>query len=85
MVDDARPKVMLTHSALVELIPKGIETFCLDQELTERSDSCWDNPVSFGNSNNLAYVIYTSGSTGKPKGVMITHHNVGRLFAITEQ
>ncbi len=85
MVDDARPKLMLTHSALVELIPKGMETFCLDQELTERSDSCWDNPVSFGNSNNLAYVIYTSGSTGKPKGVMITHHNVGRLFAITEQ
>ena len=28
MVDDARPKVMLTHSALVELIPKGMET-CL--------------------------------------------------------
>ena len=32
----------------------------------------------------LAYVLYTSGSTGKPKGVKVSHRNVGRLFAATE-
>jgi nonribosomal peptide synthetase DhbF len=29
-------------------------------------------------------VIYTSGSTGAPKGAQVTHHNVTRLFATTE-
>ena len=35
-------------------------------------------------SQHLAYVIYTSGSTGQPKGVMVSHANVGRLFAATD-
>lgn len=85
MIEDAKPKVMLTQSALVEWIPNGITTFCLDQDLSDQSNHAWDDPVSIGTANNLAYVIYTSGSTGKPKGVMVTHFNVRRLFAITEQ
>ncbi|MEU0280564.1 amino acid adenylation domain-containing protein [Streptomyces sp. NPDC006195] len=32
----------------------------------------------------VAYVIYTSGSTGAPKGVVVSHHNVGRLLAVTD-
>jgi amino acid adenylation domain-containing protein len=35
--------------------------------------------------SQLAYVIYTSGSTGTPKGVQVTHGNVLRLFAATEE
>jgi amino acid adenylation domain-containing protein len=35
--------------------------------------------------SSLAYIIYTSGSTGRPKGVQVTHANVARLFAATEQ
>jgi amino acid adenylation domain-containing protein len=34
--------------------------------------------------DDLAYVIYTSGSTGKPKGCLISHANVVRLFAHTQ-
>ncbi|HKV10754.1 MAG TPA: amino acid adenylation domain-containing protein, partial [Thermoanaerobaculia bacterium] len=37
-----------------------------------------DDPAS------LAYVIYTSGSTGRSKGVLVSHANVARLFAVTE-
>ncbi|MFE4944770.1 amino acid adenylation domain-containing protein [Streptomyces sp. NPDC056641] len=33
---------------------------------------------------SVAYVIYTSGSTGTPKGVVVSHHNVGRLLAVTD-
>ena len=36
-------------------------------------------------TSSLAYVIYTSGSTGTPKGVQVTHGNVLRLFAATEE
>ena len=36
-------------------------------------------------AENPAYVIYTSGSTGKPKGVTVTHGNVVRLFAATDE
>ncbi|MEQ1720175.1 MAG: amino acid adenylation domain-containing protein, partial [Nitrosomonas sp.] len=84
IVDDAKPKVMLTQSVWIELIPGDIEIFCLDQALSERSCDHQENPLPIGTSHNLAYVIYTSGSTGKPKGVMVTHHNVRRLFANTE-
>jgi amino acid adenylation domain-containing protein len=34
---------------------------------------------------HIAYVIYTSGSTGRPKGVQVTHANVLRLFAATQE
>ncbi|MFJ4527361.1 amino acid adenylation domain-containing protein [Streptomyces nigrescens] len=34
--------------------------------------------------DSVAYVIYTSGSTGAPKGVVVSHHNVGRLLAVTD-
>ncbi|MGQ9372116.1 amino acid adenylation domain-containing protein, partial [Azospirillum sp. A39] len=34
--------------------------------------------------DNLAYCIYTSGSTGRPKGALLTHRNVDRLLAVTQ-
>ncbi|GAA1290339.1 hypothetical protein GCM10009579_63510 [Streptomyces javensis] len=33
----------------------------------------------------VAYVIHTSGSTGRPKGVLVTHRNVVRLLAATDE
>jgi amino acid adenylation domain-containing protein len=34
--------------------------------------------------DGAAYIIYTSGSTGRPKGVVVTHANVMRLFACSD-
>ncbi|MES2936776.1 MAG: non-ribosomal peptide synthase/polyketide synthase [Pseudomonadota bacterium] len=42
------------------------------------------NPAPLGTASNLAYVIYTSGSTGVPKGAQLTHANVTRLLASTQ-
>ena len=43
-----------------------------------------DNPAVSVHPDNLAYVIYTSGSTGQPKGAQLTHRNVSRLLAATQ-
>ncbi len=84
LIDDAKPKVILTQSSLMSLLPDKPEKLCLDHNLAANADYIDSYPVSTVTANNLAYVIYTSGSTGKPKGVMVTHYNVTRLFAITE-
>ncbi|WP_459863388.1 amino acid adenylation domain-containing protein [Endothiovibrio diazotrophicus] len=43
-------------------------------------------PVDGGATpDDTAYVIYTSGSTGRPKGVPVSHRNVSRLFAATQE
>jgi non-ribosomal peptide synthetase component F len=43
------------------------------------------SPAARPPSEAPALLKYTSGSTGKPKGVQITHANVTRLFAATEE
>ncbi len=52
-----------------------------DNDIDESSDDLLN---SQNHPDSLCYVIYTSGSTGKPKGVEITHRNVLRLFASTD-
>ncbi len=84
MLMDAKPRMVLTQALLVESLPEGIKSFCLDRDFSILADHPVINPVMFNTPANTAYVIYTSGSTGKPKGVMVTHHNVHRLFAVTE-
>ncbi|MEQ1777270.1 MAG: amino acid adenylation domain-containing protein, partial [Nitrosomonas sp.] len=85
MVQDANPKVMLTQSSLMELLPEGVEYFCIDQNSPFLANHLTTNPSPLAVYSNLAYVIYTSGSTGKPKGALITHRNVRRLFALSER
>jgi amino acid adenylation domain-containing protein len=80
---DSRVTVLLTQASLVAGLPEHAgEVIVLDSaELTQGMD---EGPVNVAQPANLAYVIYTSGSTGKPKGVPVTHENVGRLMAATE-
>ncbi|WP_407170698.1 amino acid adenylation domain-containing protein [Bradyrhizobium sp. ORS 111] len=86
LMQDAKPKVLLTHKAPADSLPKNGATLV-------RLDADWSN-ISREDANNLpalatpqshAYVIYTSGSTGTPKGVLVSHHNVVRLLKSTEQ
>ncbi|MDL5368171.1 amino acid adenylation domain-containing protein [Xanthomonas sp. NCPPB 2654] len=83
ILDDSRPKALLTQFSLAALADESITASCTgaalivldaDASLTMQSDH---DPVVPGlTSSNLAYVIYTSGTTGQPKGVMVEHRGL---------
>ncbi len=83
MVEDAKPKVVLTQEKLKGLLPattaKAIALDTTLQELAhsdaeERCARCELSPHS------LVYVIYTSGSTGRPKGIEMPHRAMVNLM-----
>ncbi|ATQ77348.1 non-ribosomal peptide synthetase [Massilia violaceinigra] len=87
MLDDSRPKVVLTQASVQERLPacRALMTAAvleLDAPFAPWTNQPASNPerASTGLApSNLAYVIYTSGSTGKPKGVMVEHRNLANL------
>ncbi len=80
MAEDARLRVMVTHSELVgRLAPATEITVLVDREEIEIAETGETEPALA--SDNLAYVLYTSGSTGRPKGVEIPHAGLGNLAA----
>ena len=81
MLQDAKPKVVLTQQALVQSIEdQSVITFCMDHDWPTLSRRSKRNPSHTIQPQHLAYCIYTSGSTGKPKGVLIEHHSVANVF-----
>ncbi|MGW2569638.1 amino acid adenylation domain-containing protein [Streptomyces sp. NPDC001537] len=72
--EEARPRLVLTDSATVAVLPKHAapDVFLDTLDLSEDGTG-FELTLHAG---QLAYVMYTSGSTGKPKGVAITHANV---------
>ncbi len=93
MIQDARLKVMLTQSHLVEKLPTlSAQLIYLDRNweamvreilsylgVSAPEGELDANPTSPVNSQNLAYVIYTSGSTGRSKGVLLEHLGLANL------
>ena len=83
MLEDAQVSIVLTQTHLMPRLAVSSTLFiCLDDWVSSdiQSDTNLESQVL---PENLAYMIYTSGSTGQPKGVMVTHANVVRLFAQT--
>ncbi|MDQ2696602.1 MAG: amino acid adenylation domain-containing protein, partial [Pseudomonadota bacterium] len=79
MVEDARPAVLLTHTALLERLPAcQAQTLFLDRDWP-RAASTADPPRRAG-PDHLAYVIYTSGSTGRPKGTLLVHRGLSNYL-----
>ena len=74
MINDCKPKVILTHGFEVETTYP-----CMD--LGDQKNWCGkkENPVPVCSGDNLCYIIYTSGTTGNPKGVMVAHKGVVSL------
>ncbi|HEX8613863.1 MAG TPA: non-ribosomal peptide synthase/polyketide synthase [Telluria sp.] len=87
MLDDSRPKVVLTQALVQERLPacRALMTAAvleLDAPQAPWANQPATNPERASTClapSHLAYVIYTSGSTGKPKGVMVEHRNLANL------
>ncbi|NJO94465.1 MAG: AMP-binding protein [Hydrococcus sp. RM1_1_31] len=77
--------IVTTEKCLSSLPSHQAKTICLDSDWAVIAKGSQENPTSALEPSNLAYVIYTSGSTGRPKGVLVTHYNVVRLLAATQQ
>ena len=84
MLDDARPRLILTDAETAPRLPADIPFLVIEADGdTTDGDT---NPTDAQRRGALAvghpaYVIYTSGSTGRPKGVVVTHAGVTALAA----
>ncbi|MEM7775849.1 MAG: amino acid adenylation domain-containing protein [Pseudomonadota bacterium] len=74
IVDDCRPKVLLTQAHIRDRIDTEATDVIVLSEGCEGDPAVDDGDLGLAiGENDLAYMIYTSGSTGKPKGVVVEH------------
>ena len=75
MLDEAKPRLVLTTSALADLCA-GWPRFCLDQETGVLSRLSRIAPPVEPSLGDTAYLLYTSGTTGMSKGIAATQGNL---------
>ncbi|MDX3129588.1 amino acid adenylation domain-containing protein [Streptomyces europaeiscabiei] len=81
IVDDARPDVVLTVSAVSpRLTALAGELIELDRPLPEAEPFVTFAPDDADRLRHPAYTIYTSGSTGKPKGVVTEYAGLTNML-----
>ncbi|MGW8438187.1 non-ribosomal peptide synthetase [Nocardiopsis sp. NPDC055879] len=79
MIEDARPRVLLTEDGLAERLPEhtgAARVIGVADLQTVEVPGRKDREHDRARPDNLAYVIYTSGSTGRPKGIAVPHRGV---------
>ncbi|HEX2092759.1 MAG TPA: amino acid adenylation domain-containing protein, partial [Longimicrobiaceae bacterium] len=76
MQEDAGVALILTSSALADVLPTGTRALALDATRAAIAAEPDEAPETGVLPENLSHVIFTSGSTGRPKGVMIRHSSV---------
>ena len=74
MVDDARPWVVITESALESRFASFGTLMLFDALAASQAQARHSLPPA--DAQRPAYVLYTSGSTGKPKGVVVNQHAI---------
>ncbi|MFE7313382.1 amino acid adenylation domain-containing protein [Streptomyces sp. NPDC057555] len=81
LLEDARPKLLVTGRAVREQLPSTDVPFVVMDDSASWSVGRTSGPDSPVSAAGAAYVIYTSGSTGRPKGVVVTHASVTHHMA----
>lgn len=76
MLDDVKPRVLITRERFVPLVSGHQTTIFVDSEAESISHEETANLAGSTSTDQIAYVIYTSGSTGRPKGVAVEHRQV---------
>ncbi|MGM1058996.1 amino acid adenylation domain-containing protein [Saccharothrix sp. Mg75] len=79
MLADSGARVVLTESALADLLPGDSgRVLCLDDRAERAAINAQPahRPPRTTVPEALSYVIYTSGSTGRPKGTLIRHRGI---------
>jgi amino acid adenylation domain-containing protein len=79
ILEDVKPKVLITERALISLVG-GYDEQCLLLDETAISFSASSSLQESPTTEDLAYVIFTSGSTGRPKGVEVSHGALANLL-----
>lgn len=84
MVDDARPRLIISESALAERFAVMGPILTFDQLADPQRQP--QHPLPAADPQRPAYVLYTSGSTGRPKGVVVGQQAiVNRLWWMQDQ
>jgi amino acid adenylation domain-containing protein len=78
---DAGAAALVSEAGMLERLPSWPGRVLL----LEEAGGLEESPRVAVSPDWPAYVIYTSGSTGRPKGVVVSHGNVLRLMASTQE
>ncbi|CAN7333611.1 amino acid adenylation domain-containing protein [Phenylobacterium sp. LjRoot225] len=84
MLEDARPRLIVTETALAERFAGLGELMLFDALAPEPQFGHAPAPTPAGDGltpERPAYLIYTSGSTGRPKGVLVSHRAIVNRLA----
>jgi amino acid adenylation domain-containing protein len=85
MVDDARPRLVLTQLAHLGMASNESEGWIALDAPGALEGLPEGDPSSVAGGDDLAYVIYTSGSTGRPKGAMIANRSLASAYFAYER
>ncbi|WP_341716335.1 amino acid adenylation domain-containing protein [Micromonospora sp. FIMYZ51] len=84
LLADAGARTVVTTSDQADALG-GYDGEVVLLDRTDLSRHPQTDPVAVNDADDPLYVIYTSGSTGRPKGVCVSHANVLRLLASTQE